>query len=171
MMYEVYRTMPNDSDFTPLRQAGVPGFNFAHLASKSRYHTLMDNPDNLDRRSLQHHGFNALSLVRHFGDLDLSNLRRDGNLGYFGMVNKGLLYYLEAWVLPLAILTALLFIGLSVFGWWQGKVSLAGLMLGVLAFLLNVVVSAGTGWLVWRGILRVYPQYGTVVETHNGFFY
>jgi hypothetical protein len=44
-------------------------------------------------------------------------------------------------------------------------------MLGVLAFLLNVVVSAGTGWLVWRGILRVYPQYGTVVETHNGFFY
>jgi Zn-dependent M28 family amino/carboxypeptidase len=128
MMYEVYRTMPNDSDFSLLKQAGVPGFNFAHLGSKSRYHTLMDNPDNLDRRSLQHHGFNALSLVRHFGGLDLSNLRRDGNLVYFGIVNKGLLYYPEAWALPLAILTALIFIGLAVFGWRRGKVSLAGLL-------------------------------------------
>ena len=128
MMYEVYRTMPNDSDFSLLKQAGVPGFNFAHLGSKSRYHTLMDNPDNLDRRSLQHHGFNVLSLVRHFGGLDLSNLRRDGNLVYFGIVNKGLLYYPEAWALPLAILTALIFIGLAVFGWRRGKVSLAGLL-------------------------------------------
>jgi MFS family permease len=171
MMYEVYRTMPNDSDFTLLKQAGVPGFNFAHLASKSRYHTLMDNPDNLDRRSLQHHGYNALSLVRHFGDLDLSNLRRDGNLVYFGIVNKGLLYYPEAWTLPLAILTALIFIGLAVFGRRRGKVSLAGLLLGALAFLLNVLLSVGTVWLVWRGLIRVYPQYGAVVDLHNGFFY
>ncbi len=171
MMYEVYRTMPNDSDFTLLKKAGVPRFNFAHLGSKSRYHTLKDNPDNLDRRSLQHHGFNALSLVRHFGDLDLSNLRRDGNLVYFGIINKGLLYYPEAWALPLAILTGLIFIGLSVFGWRQGKVSLAGLLWGALAFLLNVLVSAGTVWLVWRGILKLYPQYGTVVDTYNGFSY
>jgi Zn-dependent M28 family amino/carboxypeptidase len=96
MMYEVYRTMPNESGFTPFKQTGISGFNFAHLGSKSRYHTLMDNPDNLNRRSLQHHGFNALSLVRHFGQLDLSNLRRDGNLVYFGILNKGLLYCPEA---------------------------------------------------------------------------
>jgi hypothetical protein len=32
-------------------------------------------------------------------------------------------------------------------------------------------VSAGTVWLVWQGILKVYPQYGTVVDIHNGFFY
>jgi hypothetical protein len=171
MMYEVYRTMPNDSDFTVLKKAGVPGFNFAHLASKSRYHTLMDNPDNLDRRSLQHHGFNALSLVRHFGDLDLSNLPRNGNLVYFGVVNKGLLYYPEAWAFPLAILAALLFIGLAMFGWRRGKVSPAGLLLGALAFLLNVLVCAGTVWLVWRGLLKLYPQYDTVVDIHNGFFY
>jgi len=171
MMYEVYRTMPNESDFTPLKQAGIPGFNFAHLGSKSRYHTMMDNPDNLDLRSLQHHGSYALSLTRHFGALDFSNLPRDSNLVYFGIVNKGLLYYPEAWALPLTILAALLFIGLAVFGWRRGRVSLAGLLLGTLAFLLNVLVSAATVWLVWRGLLKVYPQYGTVDDTHNGFFY
>lgn len=171
MMYEVYRTMPNESDFTPLRQAGIPGFNFAHLGSKYRYHTMMDNPDNLDLGSLQHHGSYAMSLTRHFGALDLSNLPRDGNLIYFGIANKGLLYYPEAWALPLAILTALLFIGLVVFGLRRGRVSLAGLLWGALAFLVNVLVNAGTAWLVWRGLLKVYPQYGTVVDTHNGFFY
>jgi hypothetical protein len=132
---------------------------------------MMDNPDNLDRRSLQHHGFNALSLTRHFGGLDLTNLHCDGNLIYFGIANKGLLYYPEAWALPLAILTALLFIGLTVFGWRRGEVTLAGLMLGALAFLLNVLVIAGTVWLVWQGLLKVYPQYRTVVDIHNGFFY
>jgi hypothetical protein len=171
IMYEVYRNMPNESDFTPLKQAGVPGFNFANLASKSRYHTPMDNPNHLELRSLQHHGSYALSLTRHFGALDLSVLPRDGNLVYFGMVNKGLLYYPEAWALPLAILPALLFIGLAVFGWRRGKVSPAGLMLGALAFLLTVLVSAGTVWLIWRGLLKVYPQYGMVVDIHNGFFY
>ena len=43
--------------------------------------------------------------------------------------------------------------------------------MGSLVFLLNVLVSSGTVWLVWRGILKLYPQYGTVVDTHNGFLY
>jgi hypothetical protein len=132
---------------------------------------MIDNSDHLDLLSLQHHGSYALSLSRHFGALDLSNLPRDGNLVYFGIVNKGLLYYPEAWALPLAILTALLFTGLAVFGWRRGKVSLGGLLWGALVFLLNGLVSAGTVWLVWRGLCQVHPQYGTVVDTHNGFFY
>jgi hypothetical protein len=171
MMYEVYRTMPNESDFTPLKQAGIPGFNFAHVGGKHQYHTMTDHAGNLDWRSLQHQGSYALSLTRHFGNLDLTNLRRDDNLVYFGIVNKGLLYYPEAWALPFAILTALIFIGFVVFGWRRGKVSLAGLLLGTLAFLLNILVSAGTAWLVWQGLLKVYPQYGMVVDLPNGFFY
>ncbi len=171
MMYEVYQTLPNESDFTPLKQAGMPGFNFAHIGGKHRYHTLTDNLDNLDRRSLQHHGSYALSLTQHFGNLDLTNLRRDSNLVYFNILNLGLLYYPEAWALPLALLTALLFVGLVMFGRARGSVSLAGLLLGALAFLLDVLVSAGAVGLVWQGLLKLYPQYGAVIDTHNGFFY
>jgi hypothetical protein len=171
MMYEVYSTMPNESDFTPLKRAGIPGFNFAHLGGKFRYHTKTDIPDNLDRRTLQHQGSYALSLTRHFGNFDLSNLRRDSNLVYFSILNSALLYYPEAWALPLAILTALLFIGLVIFGWWRRKVSLVGLLLGTLAFLLSMLISAGIVSLVWQGLLNVYPQYGAVVDIHNGFFY
>jgi hypothetical protein len=34
-----------------------------------------------------------------------------------------------------------------------------------------MLVSAGIVWLVWQGLLKVYPQYGAVVDLHNGFFY
>jgi hypothetical protein len=171
MMYEVYSSMPNESDFTPLKQVGIPGFNFAHIGGKFRYHTMTDHHANLDRRSLQHQGSYALSLTRHFGNLDLTNLRCDSDLIYFSILNLGLLYYPEAWALPLAISTALLFISLVVFGRLRGKVSLVGLLLGTLAFLLNILVSAGTAWLIWKGLLKAYPQYGAVVDLHNGFLY
>jgi hypothetical protein len=171
MMYEVYSSMPNESDFTPFKRAGIPGFNFAHLGGKFRYHTMTDNQANLDHGSIQHQGSYAISLARHFGNLDLSNLRRDKNLIYFSILNLTLLSYPEAWALPLAILAALLFIGLAVFAWWRKKVSLVRLILGSLAFLLNMLMSAGIVWLIWQGLLKVYPQYGVVIDTHNGFFY
>jgi hypothetical protein len=171
MMYEVYKTMPNESDFTPLKQAGIAGFNFAHLGAKYRYHTMTDNPDNLDWGSLQHHGSYALSLTQHFGNMDLTNLRRDSDLVYFNILNLSFVYYPEAWALPLAILTALLFAGLVMFGRARGRVSLKGLLLGALAFLLDVLVSTGAVWLVWQGLLKLYPQYGAVIDTPNGFFY
>lgn len=171
MMYEVYQAMPNESDFTPLKQGGIAGFNFAHVGGKYRYHTMTDNPDNLDHGSLQHHGSYALSLTRHFGNMDLTNLRRDRDLVYFNILNLGLLYYPEAWALPLAILTALLFVGLVIFGRARGRVSLGGLLLGALAFLLDVLVTTGAVWLVWQGVLKLYPQYGAVIDTPNGVFY
>jgi hypothetical protein len=171
MMYEVYQTMPNESDFTPLKQAGIAGFNFAHIGGKQRYHTITDIPANLDGRTLQHQGSYAQSLTRHFGNLDLTNLRRDSNLVYFNILNLGFVYYPERWAFPLALLTALLYIGLAVFGWRRGKSSPAGLLWGALAFLLDVLVSAGAIWLIWQGLLKLYPQYSAVVDTHNGFFY
>jgi hypothetical protein len=171
MMYDVYQTMPNDSDFSALKQAGIAGLNFAHIGGKQRYHTMTDIPANLDRGSLQHQGSYAHSLTRHFGNRDLTNLRRDSDLVYFSIPHLGFVYYPETWALPLALLTALLYIGLAAFGWRRGKSSPAGLLWGALAFLLDMLVSAGATWLIWQAVLKLYPQYSAVVDTHNGFFY
>jgi hypothetical protein len=75
MMYEVYSSMPNESDFTPLKHAGIPILNFAHLGGKFRYHTITDNPDNLDRRTLQHQGSYAMNLIRRFFFLPGQSMR------------------------------------------------------------------------------------------------
>ncbi|MGI4735661.1 MAG: M20/M25/M40 family metallo-hydrolase [Janthinobacterium lividum] len=54
LFYEAYRHLPNDTDFTPLRQAGLTGLNFAFVDGYSYYHSPADTPAHLDLGSLQH---------------------------------------------------------------------------------------------------------------------
>src|SRR5213079_614462 len=69
LMAAIYKLLPNDTDFTVLKAAGVPGLNFAFLETYEAYHTRLDTIDNLDPRSVQHLGANVLGIVRHFGNL------------------------------------------------------------------------------------------------------
>ncbi|QOW21357.1 M28 family peptidase [Novilysobacter avium] len=62
--YEIYRSLPNDTDFSVFRREGREGLNFAWAEGAARYHTPLDNLAHLDRGSLQHHGDNALSMTR-----------------------------------------------------------------------------------------------------------
>ena len=58
---EVYRILPNDTDFSPFRDSGrFTGLNSAYIDGSATYHTPEDRPEYMDRRSLQHLGGNAL---------------------------------------------------------------------------------------------------------------
>ena len=69
LLYEIYRLLPNETDFAVFKRAGLEGFNFAFINGVTHYHTMLDNIENIDKRSLQHHGYYALALTRHFGNL------------------------------------------------------------------------------------------------------
>jgi len=58
-----YRHMPNDTDFTPVRKLGIPGFNFAMLGRAALYHSPLATPDRLDPGSVQDMGGQALDLA------------------------------------------------------------------------------------------------------------
>ena len=72
LMYEIYRRLPNDIDFTVYKSAGYGGLDFAVIGDSAYYHTALDDTAHVDLGSLQHQGSYALALVRHFGDLDLA---------------------------------------------------------------------------------------------------
>jgi hypothetical protein len=65
--YAVYRSMPNDTDLTVFREAGLAGLNLAFIGGTTRYHTPGDTVTALSERSLQHQGEQALALVRTLG--------------------------------------------------------------------------------------------------------
>ena len=75
LFYELYKILPNDTDFTVFRPAGIPGLNFAFGEGLEAYHSPLDTPDHLSLASLQHHGSYGLALTRDFGQLDLAALR------------------------------------------------------------------------------------------------
>ncbi len=66
---EVYRHMPNDTDFSLFLERGVPGLNFAFIGGVESYHTPLDDRAHLSLASLQHQGEQALAALRAFGDL------------------------------------------------------------------------------------------------------
>ena len=54
--YEIYKMMPNYTDFTVFRETNISGFNTALINGYAYYHSMVDRVENLDPRSLQHLG-------------------------------------------------------------------------------------------------------------------
>ena len=88
---EVYRILPNDTDFTPLRLSGrFTGLNAAYIDGSAVYHSPDDVPATVDRGALQQHGDNALAVTRALAAADLAGLAvpSDGVLTYFPVVGS-----------------------------------------------------------------------------------
>lgn len=141
LMYQLYKFLPNDTDMSVFKQAGIAGLNFAYVDGLSHYHTPLDNLDTVDEGSVQHHGSYALALARSLGTQNLNELGAPDAV-YFDIFGRKLVSYPQAWALPLAILCALGFAALTVFGLRRRKLKVSGLLLGFAALLSSVVVSA-----------------------------
>lgn len=63
---EIYRLLPNGTDFTIFLEHDIPGINISVLDGLEHYHTPDDNPDNLSDASLQHYGDQVLPIVQEF---------------------------------------------------------------------------------------------------------
>lgn len=106
---ELYKLMPNDTDLSAFKAAGLPGLNFAFIKNgATHYHGPLDNLDNLDERSVQHQGSYALSLARRLGDSRLDDLRETDAAVYFNLFGSILVVYPAKWGVPLAGLAAAL---------------------------------------------------------------
>jgi hypothetical protein len=140
-MFEVYKRMPNDTDFTVFKRAGVPGLNFAFIGDAQHYHAPTDDVAHFDLRSLQHDGSYALNLARHFGKLDLTKLNGPDAI-YFDLFGRSLVHYPVTWAVPLALLATVLFVGRTRLEIKRGHASLGQLALGWLATAVSVLIVA-----------------------------
>jgi hypothetical protein len=134
---------------------GSSGFGFYYAGDTPAYHTLRDNVTEIDRRSIQHDGSYALSLLKHFGNLDLKTLTATQNAVYFNILPNVVVHYPEAQVLPLAVVTSILFITVVWLGFRARRLTPTGVGLGVIAFLLSaigVMVLAILGWWLMRSL-------------------
>lgn len=59
----IYEKMPNDTDLTESLRVGIPGLNYAIIGGQFDYHSATSTAANLDRRSLQDMGAQALAMA------------------------------------------------------------------------------------------------------------
>ena len=151
LAYAVYRQLPNQTDMTVFKKAGMAGLNFAFTATFENYHTRRDNPETLDQRSVQNLGANALALTRHFGNMELREVRAPDRV-YFNWFGSRLIDYPQwvAWVIltaAIALLLALLIVGLR-----RGELTPGRTFIGIGGLVVNVVAAAAgahvTLWII-----------------------
>ncbi len=115
LFYEIYKLLPNDTDFTRFREGGLQGFNFAFIGDVKNYHTTLDNFATVDRGSMQHHGDNAFELMKllaHEAPLAFES----GRSVYFDVMGYRVFYWPEPWAVPMALTACLLLVGAVI---WQ----------------------------------------------------
>jgi hypothetical protein len=137
---DIYRIMPNDTDMTVFKQAGMGGLNFAFGGGLAYYHTSEDTPENLEPNTLQHHGENALATVQHFSRLDLDDTKHE-NVIYTSILSRTVLAYSTTWALPLALVAAGLFLLVAALGARAGHLRLNDLAAGTALFVVAMCTS------------------------------
>lgn len=155
---EVYRLLPNDTDFTPFRDAGFRGLNTAYIDGAAHYHAPTDTASRMDRDSLEHHGENALVLAREFGGRDLAGLEARSDATYFPTPG-GLAHYPGWLVWPIAVLALLAVLRLGSRARKRGLVTRGRLWGG---FLLGLIPLLGAPVLVqslWQVMTIIRPAY------------
>ncbi|WP_410769124.1 M20/M25/M40 family metallo-hydrolase [Fontibacillus sp. BL9] len=149
LIYNVYKLMPNDTDLTEFKAGGLAGLNFAFGMGVNAYHDEIDTPENLDESSLQHHGEYMLSLTRHFGNLDLTQVKQEDEI-YFNVFGWNMVHYPQSWagwLLGVAILLFVLTIG---HGLYARRITLKGMAAGFVLLVLLLGAVYGMSKLAWN---------------------
>ncbi|GAA1847353.1 M28 family peptidase [Asanoa iriomotensis] len=163
---EVYRLLPNDTDFTAFLGNDFVGLNSAYIDGGAIYHTPLDTPASVDRRTLQQHGENALGLARAFGGTDLADLRAGGDATYFPV--PGTLVVYPGWLTwPLAAVALLLVLGLAVLTVRSGRASWGRVAGGFGLGLVPIVLAPLAAQLLWVLVTALRPGYASLLDPYR----
>lgn len=166
LMYAIYERLPNDTDLSVFKRAGMAGLNFAYTEGFDYYHSPLDTTARLSPRTLQSQGSAMLAMARALGNADLSHARAP-DVVYFNPLGHALAMYSFNDMNLLALLAILLFVAACVAALrrracsWQALLAGAGLGLLVVAV---CVLTAPLGWKLlevlhpgWRWIPQGQP--------------
>ena len=159
LFYPVYERLPNDTDLTVFKRAGLAGVNFAFIGDVPRYHTPLDNVDYASLTSLQHQGDNALAAVRALADADLDT-RPAGDAVFFDVLGLGLVRWPAGWTVALAAVAVLLLV-VTVFASRRGGAApLWRALVGLVSWALMVGICGLGVWGLRLGLTRFAPLPG-----------
>lgn len=102
---EVYKRLPNDTDFSILKRHDIPGLNFASVGNSYVYHTARDTPERLSPRALRATGENTVAILTALQNVDITQ-RSPAEATYFDVAGTSAVSYGPAagWAIALAAL-------------------------------------------------------------------
>jgi hypothetical protein len=141
---EVYRRMPNDTDFTRFRRAGIPGANFAHIERLDGYHSALDDLVHVSPETVQHVGDNMLALVRAAAEMPEAEAH-ESSVVYFDLFGRVLVSYSGIAAIVFALLACLALAAMI----RRERLSLGRLARAAGALAGLAIASVAAAWLLW----------------------
>ena len=85
--YEIYRRMPNDTDFSVFKRAGIPGLNLAAVGDGYAYHTGGESPSRVTDGALAQAGSTVVAVVEALQREDITR-RTPDEPTYFDLLGR-----------------------------------------------------------------------------------
>ena len=162
--FEIYRRLPNATDFSIFKRHDIPGLNFALIGDSYAYHTARDTADRVPDRSLRTSGENVVATIDAMDALDLS-VRSGADATYFDIGQVAAL----TWGPVLSWFVAMTAVALGVLAWFKtfsAAVRLVGLGRWILDLVWTLIGTAlvalsmtGVTWLLREARAVYHPWY------------
>jgi Peptidase family M28 len=144
LCYVIYKTLPNNTDFTIFKAASYQGFNLAFIGDVAYYHTPLDSFENASPTTMQHQGANALSgLLALANTPDLSPPAADSL--FFDVLARTVIVLPIGFVPPASFAALALLAAATVLLIRRGHLSSRQAAYGLLGALANVLLGGALG--------------------------
>jgi hypothetical protein len=128
-------------------------------AGGEAYHTVRDNPANLEAANLQAHGDNTLALAWHFGNTALDERPTEAELVAFTVLPNTVLSYPSTWAAGLLVLTVAVFLALLIIGLQRRVLSGWAVTIGLGITVLSVPIALAVDVAAWLAVVAINPAY------------
>lgn len=155
LSFSVYERLPNATNFTVFKRAGMRGLTLGFIDDAAQYHTPANSAKNVPSGTIQHVGDTALGIARSIGDAKLEAAR---NSSYFDLLGLVVVRWPEPWNPWLAITAAILVLAGMILGLRRGESSIRGSAIALVTALLSVAAAG----LAARGLLAI-----SLLRTHG----
>ncbi len=144
LFYNIYELLPNDTDLSVFKRAGMTGINFACIREVVHYHTPLDNLRHVTPSTVQDHGDHVLAMTRALANSDLRQAT-DDNAVFFDVFSLAILWWPQAWTRWMTAGALLLLFVAAAIRMRDGETTPGGITAGVMSFFLAVIAAAVSG--------------------------
>src|SRR5439155_9403263 len=108
--FNLYELLPNDTDLSVFKRAGIAGVNFACIGGVAHYHSPLDDLRHVTASAVQDHGDHILAMTRTLANTDLRQ-STDADAVFFDILSITMLWWPQGWTKRMAVaaLSPLLF--------------------------------------------------------------
>jgi hypothetical protein len=150
LYFDIYEILPNDTDMTVFKRAGLRGLNFGNIGNVGHYHTPLDNLANVTPSTVQDHGDHILAMTRALGDADLRQ-SAPHNAVYFDVLSLFLVWWPQPWTAWMSAGALLALLAAAAIRLRDGGTTAGAITAGVISFLVSIVVTvllaAAASWI------------------------